>query len=388
MKLFFCVALQLFAIYPSAIYASDTSRQTIKNCDKAWKLVKQDWDNDSALLSEARDYLTHCSAEMSDPSRVRLLGQMGGALIHTKQYSEATPILEQCAKTAAKDGLNGDYASCWERLGEAAAFQGNCEGAIIGFKAALDVPTTDNLSSSSHQLARYLLETLYTNPAVKCLPPNTPSSRRADLAQGHLYGTAFFISVEGLLLTNDHVVSGCKTLTLGAGTQAQIVSRDPRNDLALLKASDKAQHFVKFRSGEPARVGEPVIAFGFPFPGTLSSGGVATNGIVSSLSGVNDDPRTLQFSAAIQPGNSGGPLFDGSGHVIGIVEAKLDALHVASVTGAIPENVGFAIQWAQIKAFLETEDVTATREQSKISLSSSDIASFAQLVTVSVDCTY
>jgi S1-C subfamily serine protease len=384
MKLFCCLALYLFATFPHALHASDKPEHKFKNCDKAWKLVKQDWANDPALLSDARDYLTHCSAETDLPQRVRLLGQMGRALIHTKQYAEAIPILQQCTKEAR--GMNGDYASCWEDLGEAAAYLGACDSAVIGFKAALDVPTTDNLSSAAHEVARDWLENLSILSGGKCLRTSPPSNSRTDSSGNHLYGTAFFISAEGLLLTNDHVVSGCKSLTLGTGAKAQIVSRDPKNDLALLKTTNTAEHFVRFRSGEPAKVGEPVIAFGFPLPGTLSSGGVATNGIVSSLSGIHDDPRTLQFSAAIQPGNSGGPLFDGSGHAIGVVEAKLDSLRIADATGAIPENVGFAIQWAQIKAFLESEDVTPAREQSKTTLSSSDIASFARLVTVAVDC--
>jgi S1-C subfamily serine protease len=384
MKLSFCLILQLFMIHPAAIHAGVIPAQTFRNCDKAWKLVKQNWNDYPTLLSKARDYLTHCSIEMSEPSRVRLLGRMGLALMNAKQYSEAVPILQECASSSGKNGLMGDYASCWEELGEASAFLGWCEAAVVAFKVALDVPTTDNLSSDAHQLARYWLE--HDHPAIKCLPSSKPPPP-ADLAENHLYGSAFFISADGLLLTNDHVVAGCKNLSVATGTRAQIVSRDPRNDLALLKVSNKASHFVRFRSGEPARVGEPVIAFGFPFPGTLSSGGIATNGIVSSLSGVHDDPRTLQFSAAIQPGNSGGPLFDGSGNVIGVVEAKLDALHIASVTGAIPENVGFAIQWAQIEAFFESEGFKASRDKSQTNLSSSDIVSLAQMATVSVDCT-
>jgi len=88
-------------------------------------------------------------------------------------------------------------------------------------------------------------------------------------------------------------------VTLGTGEKAQIVSRNPKDDLALLKIGNKAEHFASFRAGVTVRLGEPAMAFGFPFPGTLSSGGVATSGIVSSLAGLHDDPRTLQFSAAV-----------------------------------------------------------------------------------------
>jgi hypothetical protein len=384
MKAFICLILQLFAICPAALNASGKPGQKF-NCDKAWKQLTKDSDNDSVFPAEGRDYYTHCSAETSVKAHVWLLETMGRALIHTKQYSDAIPILEAC-KDVTLD--TADFAVCWEGLGEAAAYLGKCDAAVSGFKIVLMAPATDNRTTAVQQLAHLWLEHLYTNPpaGVKCLPPSKSPTPPSDSPGNHLYGTAFYISSEGLLLTNDHVVNDCKSVTLGTGSKAQIISRDPKNDLALLKARDASEHFVKFRSGNPAGVGEPVLAFGFPLPGTLSSGGVATTGIVSSLSGIQDDPRTLQFSAAIQPGNSGGPLFDGSGHVIGVVEAKLDSLKIANATGTIPENVGFAIQWAQIRAFLEGEDVSPAREQSKTSLSSTDIADLARLVTVPVDC--
>jgi S1-C subfamily serine protease len=170
------------------------------------------------------------------------------------------------------------------------------------------------------------------------------------------------------------------------GTEARIVSRDAENDLALLKADWNSKNFVQFRSGMLVEIGEPVMAFGFPLPGTLSSDGVATNGIVNALTGIHDDPGTLQFSAAVQPGNSGGPLFDGGGHVIGVVEAKLDSLRMAQTLGVIPENVGFAIQWDRIEGFLKNADVKPSLATSSNSVTSTDIAQFARRVTVSVDC--
>ena len=95
--------------------------------------------------------------------------------------------------------------------------------------------------------------------------------------------------------------------------------------------------------------GETVVAMGFPLHGTLSSQGNVTVGTISALAGYNDDFRELQFSAPIQPGNSGGPLIDRSGHVVGIVSSEL----VSEIAEEVPQNVNFAIK-AEIVIALQT----------------------------------
>jgi S1-C subfamily serine protease len=404
MKRSLCLALQLIVLLHTALHAQDKDEQKFKNCRQAEKLVDKSWDDDAMLLASARDYMTHCSGETFAAGRARLLLRMGSALIHVRKFSESVPILEECVDVAAKNDLRGDFTSCLVDLGIAAANQGQCDLAQIHFKAALGVGTTDKLTSVNHDLAKWWMDDLDKAAAtgilqlpsprepfkccseIKCLPQAAPSVQKSSPSQSHLYGTAFFVSSDGQLLTNDHVVSNCTSVTLGTGEKAQIVSRNPKNDLALLKIGNKAEHFASFRAGVSAQLGETVMAFGFPFPGTLSTGGVATSGIVSSLAGLHDDPRTLQFSAAVQPGNSGGPLLDGSGHVIGVVEAKLDGLEMVKESGSIPENVGFAIQWAQVRAFLESEGVSPVRETSSSPLPSSDVAHIAKQITVAVDC--
>jgi S1-C subfamily serine protease len=78
--------------------------------------------------------------------------------------------------------------------------------------------------------------------------------------------------------------------------------------------------------------GDPVIAIGFPFHGLLTSDFTVTTGIISSLAGIFNDTRFLQIGAPIQPGNSGGPLLDTGGTVVGVVAEKLNALKVARAT--------------------------------------------------------
>ena len=97
--------------------------------------------------------------------------------------------------------------------------------------------------------------------------------------------------------------------------------------------------------------------YGFPLTGALASGGNVTTGIVTALAGLADDSRFLQVSALVQPGNSGGPLLDRNGTVVGVIVSKLNALSVASVTGDIPQNVNFAIKASVAAAFLDAQGV-------------------------------
>src|SRR4029079_10829288 len=99
----------------------------------------------------------------------------------------------------------------------------------------------------------------------------------------------------------------------------------------------------RFVSG-PVRAGEAIAVYGFPLAGVLSSTGNVVSGNVTALTGLGDDVRYFQISAPIQPGNSGGPLMDYSGLVVGIVNAKLNDLAFAKTTGDLPQNVNFAIK--------------------------------------------
>ena len=101
--------------------------------------------------------------------------------------------------------------------------------------------------------------------------------------------------------------------------------------------------------------------------GALASSGNTTLGNITALAGLRDDSRFIQISASVQPGNSGGPVLDEAGRLIGVIEGKLDALKVARVTGDIPQNVNFAILASTLAHFLEASRipyefaVTATR---------------------------
>ena len=126
--------------------------------------------------------------------------------------------------------------------------------------------------------------------------------------------------------------------------------------------------------------------------GSLSVGGLlaseanVTTGTVSALAGIGNDTRLLQITVPIQPGNSGGPLLDQSGHVVGIIVSKLDAIKVAKATGDLPQNINFAINGAVAKSFLDANSVEYELASSGKRLESSTVGEQAKKFTLLLEC--
>ena len=204
-------------------------------------------------------------------------------------------------------------------------------------------------------------------------------------------GTGFVVSANGHVVTNHHVIDGCSdlkgNLTGEAAMALRVVSSDATNDLALLQAPSTAtfKEFARIRD-RSIRSGDSVVAIGFPYRGLLSSDFTVTTGIVSSLSGMRNDSRFLQISAPVQPGNSGGPLFDTTGQIVGVVTGKLDNLRIAVATGNIPENINFAIKTGALRDFLDNSVVPYQIAEPKGELKTTDIAANARAFTMLISC--
>lgn len=187
-------------------------------------------------------------------------------------------------------------------------------------------------------------------------PPDAPLAVPAPQRQRPSSGSGFFVTVDGHLVTNHHVVDGCRRIARGDGAELTLLATDRANDLALLKGPPVADA-ASLRSGPDARQGEDVLTYGFPLQGMLSSSGQLGAGMVTALAGLRDHPGHLQIDVPVQPGNSGGPLLDRRGQVVGVVVAKLNALRVAQMTGDIPQNINFAVKLAPVKALLDARGV-------------------------------
>jgi S1-C subfamily serine protease len=166
-----------------------------------------------------------------------------------------------------------------------------------------------------------------------------------------IQGTGFLISDEGDIVTCAHVIEEEQTATVwigGVRYEADVVNRDKDIDIALLKTRSKiATGYtpLSFRSDKTYALGEDVSTIGFPMTRMLGDAARLSKGLISSTVGKKGDPKQVQFSAQVQPGNSGGPLFDNEGVVVGVVQETLNPWKMAQTTGgSLPQNVNFAIK--------------------------------------------
>jgi serine protease Do len=169
--------------------------------------------------------------------------------------------------------------------------------------------------------------------------PNTPRAPRGERHFGMSQGSGFFVSADGYVVTNNHVVRNAKTVEVilddGKSYDAKVIGSDPKTDLALLKVDGRSDFPHVTMNGSRPRIGDWVIAVGNPF----GLGGTVTAGIVSAQgrdigSGPYDD--FIQIDAPVNRGNSGGPAFDANGNVIGVTTA------IFSPSGG-SVGIGFAI---------------------------------------------
>lgn len=202
-------------------------------------------------------------------------------------------------------------------------------------------------------------------------------------------GSGFVVSHSGDVITNNHVVEGCHDLRIvrdGNTVPAKLVDTDPAADLAVLHLPEPVYAVASFRFPDPALPGESVVVVGYPLHWLLTSEASVTTGIVSALAGVHDNKRQLQITAPVQPGNSGGPLVDERGAVIGVVVGKLNGLKIAQATGTLPENINFAVHGEEARALLDKNGIKYDTEAAGEALATPAVAARALKFTVLVQC--
>ncbi|RWM12870.1 MAG: serine protease [Mesorhizobium sp.] len=243
-------------------------------------------------------------------------------------------------------------------------------------------------------LSQHLQEAAYTRAYVENTPAPDPASAQStprspqggETAATGTSGTGFFVSGDQLL-TNAHVVKGCDDVDTSIGgirSPGKVMARDPINDLAVVKVNSTGAAVAQLRGG--ARLGEDIAVFGFPLRGILASSGNFTRGTITAMAGLGDDSRYFQISAPVQPGNSGGPLVDRNGNVVGIVVSKIDALKLASITDDIAQNVNFAVKASIVESFLQASGVQFSSDPAHQELAPEDLAAKAQSISVPIEC--
>lgn len=220
-------------------------------------------------------------------------------------------------------------------------------------------------------------------PAQQTPPGPTPKGNI-----GFSSGSGFFVNGGGKLITNNHVIEGCSTIRVFAGSssvsEARVLARDRVNDLALLATSLRPQQAAALRSS--LRLGEAVAAFGFPHADILASSGNFTLGNVTALAGTGDDSRYVQISTPVQAGNSGGPLLDQNGNLVGVVTSTLNAIKIMQASGDLPQNVNFALKASVLQTFLEANGVEFSSGATTSALKPEDLADQAKSISAFISC--
>lgn len=194
-------------------------------------------------------------------------------------------------------------------------------------------------------------------------------------------GTAFFINKKGNMLTNNHVVDGCKTLSVKYKNKeydAQLIATDKILDLALLKTEVLPSSFINFSNYNPKKLQKIYVA-GYPFGKGLSDDLKISSGIISSLKGVQDNSNELQIDAAINHGNSGGPIVGEGGELI--------AIAVSGLGKEMSEGINFGIKSSAALNFLGANDIDPTRSN-RIKLNNDKLLKILEESTLYISCTY
>jgi S1-C subfamily serine protease len=231
--------------------------------------------------------------------------------------------------------------------------------------------TVKNLNSAK-DFCNFIFE-----PAI-----SSPSEELPDLSKVKSSGTGFIINQQGHIVTNNHVVKDCSAIWVENKSEtfnAVLLHSNENDDIAILQTHDVDKNIAFTKFSERISTGQNVAAFGFPFGDELGNELKITKGNISAMGGIKGDKRFLQFTAPIQPGNSGGPLLDEYGFVVG--------MNTASLRGTQYQNINFAIKGTEIQSFLGKKRIPFDiGVKGKLKLKTEDLVTQANRFTFQIKC--
>jgi len=193
-------------------------------------------------------------------------------------------------------------------------------------------------------------------------------------------GTGFFVSQSGHIITNHHVIDECKEVKVsfnGSEVDANVLAVDRYNDLAILK-TNLTPSSVYSVSGEDAALLDDIVIAGFPLGKKISASIKTSKGSVTSLAGVGDNYSRFQTDAALNQGNSGGPIMDQKGNVVGVAVSAYGKQEGV-------ESFNFGIKASTLKAFAQSNGLTFMSPNSR-DLSNSELGQLITNATLYLEC--
>ena len=270
-------------------------------------------------------------------------------------------------------GESTGFSVEWER-------SSNQVGAMVAtFMASYSYPLAFAQPDNSSTVAAHQPQ-VTPEPAPKASPPATPPAPQSSS------GTGFFVAEKGVLVTNHHVIEGCSAIDVAGYGPARLITSDEDVDLAVLQLRTAKAHPVAEIRAEAAQLGEGVVALGFPLADILNSSLNMGTGIVSSETGFFGDETRFTTNVGIQPGNSGGPILDEYGRVLGVAVSKINDEALLAAMGTTAPNVGFAIKGEVVADYLSLFRLPEPSPEPEKPLSARELAELGRNFTLQVTC--
>ena len=262
----------------------------------------------------------------------------------------------------------------WTTCNSKYVISGNQFRNTITYPAAINVRP----GSSSHTWSRIWPEN-FSNHNAKF--EKEKKKKKKDKLEASS-GTAFFVTQKGHLVTNFHVVETCndksQIIYKDKNYKVKLLAKDKNLDLALLKADIENKVFINISNKSPKKL-QRIIAAGYQFGKKVSDDLKFTSGIVSSLKGIEDDSTRIQIDAALNYGNSGGPIVDEN-------SGELVAVAVAGLRKDMTESINFGIKAGSVKNFLDSNQIDPALLVKKYSWGFTDVSSILENATVYTFC--
>lgn len=196
-------------------------------------------------------------------------------------------------------------------------------------------------------------------------------------------GSGFQISKD-VVVTNSHVVDSCDLIKDNKNNELSIITSDKVNDVALMRTAI-SKDFLEISSRE-VTLGQEIFVAGYPYSDDLDGKLNFTKGNVSAMAGLNNNISQFQFTAPIQPGNSGGPLLDSYGSVIGVAVARIGDDYIYEKTETIPQNINFGVNKSILVSLLRTNNIEYKESSKYFKPSQPKIAELASKTTILLNC--
>jgi len=209
-----------------------------------------------------------------------------------------------------------------------------------GEKFGYDYNYTINLTKERSATIRGRAMYEVSSKSPQDVLPRHLAAQFEDVNEGAATGSGFFVRPDGYLVTNAHVVEGAVSINVNVNNEeypAKVVALDTKNDLAVLRIDLQNVTYLPLENSENVRLAEEVRAFGFPMVDRLGSGIKITRGTVSGINR-QEDVQMFQLDVTVNPGNSGGPVVNGRGGVVGVATALMAGDGIADMSFAVTSN--------------------------------------------------